>query len=47
MPKNSNPKRRDFLKTAAAGAAGAVALSTLRFDRAFAQTTGGWVSACK
>jgi hypothetical protein len=44
MPKNSNPKRRDFLKTAAAGAAGAVALSTLRFDRAFAQTTGGWVS---
>jgi hypothetical protein len=44
MPEHSNPKRRDFLKTAAAGAAGAVALSTLRFDRAFAQTTGGWVS---
>jgi hypothetical protein len=44
MSEKSNPQRRDFLKTAAAGAAGAVALSTLRMDRAFAQTTGGWSS---
>ena len=44
MSQNSNPQRRDFLKTAAAGAAGAVALSTLRLDRAFAQTAGGWTS---
>jgi hypothetical protein len=44
MSEKSNPQRRDFLKTAAAGAAGAVALSTLRMDRAFAQTTGGWTT---
>jgi len=44
MSENSKPQRRDFLKTAAAGAAGAVALSTLRIDRAFAQTAGGWTS---
>jgi hypothetical protein len=36
--------RRDFLKTAAAGAAGAVGLSALKFDKIFAQSTGGWVS---
>jgi TAT (twin-arginine translocation) pathway signal sequence len=44
MPANPPPKRRDFLKTAAAGAAGAVGLSALRFDKLFAQSTGGWVS---
>ena len=44
MPANPPPKRRDFLKTAAAGAAGAMGLSALRFDKLFAQSTGGWVS---
>jgi hypothetical protein len=44
MRENPYPKRRDFLKTAAAGAAGAMGLSALRFDRLFAQSTGGWVS---
>jgi hypothetical protein len=43
MAENSSPKRRDFLKTAAMGAAGAVGLGALRFDKAHAQTTGGWV----
>ena len=44
MPVNRHPMRRDFLKTAAAGAAGAVGLSALKFDKIFAQSTGGWVS---
>ena len=44
MPANPSPKRRDFLKTAAAGAAGAVGLSALKFDKLFAQSTGGWVN---
>jgi hypothetical protein len=44
MPANPHPKRRDFLKTAAAGAAGAMGISALRFDKLFAQTSGGWVS---
>jgi hypothetical protein len=44
MPTNLPPKRRDFLKTAAAGAAGAMGISALRFDKLFAQSTGGWVS---
>jgi hypothetical protein len=44
MPENSNSQRRDFLKTAAAGAAGAIALGGLRFDKVFAQSTGGWVN---
>jgi hypothetical protein len=43
MAINPFQKRRDFLKTAAAGAAGAVGLGALRIDRVFAQTTGGWV----
>jgi Domain of unknown function (DUF362) len=41
MSENSHCGRRNFLKTAAAGAVG---LSVLKFDRLFAQTTGGWVS---
>ena len=44
MAINPFQKRRDFLKTAAAGAAGAVGLGALRIERVFAQTTGGWVS---
>jgi hypothetical protein len=44
MATNLPPKRRDFLKTAAAGAAGAMGISALRFDKLFAQSTGGWVS---
>jgi hypothetical protein len=44
MPTKLPPKRRDFLKTAAAGAAGAMGISALRFDKLFAQSTGGWVS---
>jgi hypothetical protein len=44
MPAHHPPKRRDFLKTAAAGAAGAAGLSALRFEKLFAQSTGGWVS---
>ena len=44
MPNNPHPQRRDFLKTAAAGAAGAVALGALKFDKIQAQSTGGWVS---
>ena len=44
MPDNPHPKRRDFLKTAAAGAAGAMGIGALRFDKLFAQSTGGWVS---
>ena len=44
MPANPPPRRRDFLKTAAAGAAGAMGLCALRFDKLFAQSTGGWVS---
>ena len=43
MAINPFQKRRDFLKTAAAGAAGAVGLGALRIERVFAQTTGGWV----
>jgi len=42
MPSNSYPQRRDFLKTAVAGAAGAVGLGALRFDKVLAQSTGGW-----
>jgi hypothetical protein len=44
MSKNSQPKRRDFLKTAAASAAGAMGLTALKFDKLFAQSTGGWTS---
>ena len=44
MAKNPHPQRRDFLKTAAAGAAGAMGISALKFDKLFAQSTGGWVS---
>jgi hypothetical protein len=44
MSENPHPKRRDFLKTAAAGAAGAMGLSALKFEKLFAQTTTGWVS---
>ena len=44
MAADSNTKRRDFLKTAAMGAAGAVGLTALKFEKASAQTTGGWVS---
>jgi hypothetical protein len=43
MAINPFQKRRDFLKTAVAGAAGAVGLGALRIERVFAQTTGGWV----
>ena len=41
MSKNLHPQRRDFLKTAAAGAAGAMGISALKFDKLFAQSTGG------
>ena len=44
MPASLPPKRRDFLKTAAAGAAGAMGISALRFDKLFAQSTAGWSS---
>ena len=44
MPANQPPKRRDFLKTAAAGAAGAMGLGVLRFDKLLAQSAGGWSS---
>ena len=44
MPANQPPKRRDFLKTAAAGAAGAMGLGALRFDKLLAQSAGGWSS---
>jgi len=44
MADNSQQKRRDFLKTAAMGAAGAVGLTALKFDGANAQATGGWVN---
>jgi hypothetical protein len=36
--------RRDFLKTAAIGAAGAMGLSALKLDKVAAQSTGGWVN---
>jgi len=42
MPTNRQPKRRDFLKTAAVGAAGAIGLGALRFDKVLAQSAGGW-----
>ena len=46
MPTNPHPKRRDFLKTAAAGAAGAMGLSALKFDKILAQSAAGgvWVN---
>ena len=44
MPQNPHPQRRDFLKTAAAGAAGAIGIGALRFDKLNAQSTGGWVN---
>ena len=44
MSKKPHSGRRDFLKTAAMGAAGAMGLSALRFDDVFAQSTGGWVA---
>jgi hypothetical protein len=44
MSASPHPQRRDFLKTAAAGAAGAMGISALGFDKLFAQSTGGWVS---
>ena len=40
MANNPHPQRRDFLKTAAAGAAGVMGISALDFDRVFAQSTG-------
>jgi hypothetical protein len=43
MAINPFQKRRDFLKTAAAGAVGAMGLGALRIERVFAQATGGWV----
>jgi len=42
MPTNRQPKRRDFLKTAAVGAAGAMGLGAVRFDKVLAQSAGGW-----
>jgi hypothetical protein len=44
MPENSRPQRRDFLKTAAASAAGVMGLGALKFDSVFAQSTGGWTT---
>ena len=44
MAINPFQKRRDFLKTAVAGTAGAVGLGALRIERVVAQTTGGWVA---
>ena len=45
MPTNPPPKRRDFFKAAAAGAAGAMGIGALRFDKLFAQTSDvGWVN---
>ena len=44
MPANLPPKRRDFLKTAAASAAGALGISALGFDKLSAQSNGGWVA---
>ena len=45
MANNPHPQRRDFLKTAAAGAAGAMGISAFKFDKLFAQSTGGgWVT---
>jgi len=46
MSEYSPPKRRDFLKTAAVGAAGAMGLSALKFERVFAQSSTGsaWVN---
>jgi hypothetical protein len=48
MPRNPHPQRRDFLKTAAAGAAGAMGISAFKFDKLFAQSTGGgWTTGMK
>jgi len=44
---NPQPKRRDFLKTAAASAAGAMGLTALKFDKLLAQSTGGWTMVCR
>jgi hypothetical protein len=45
MANNPHPQRRDFLKTAAAGAAGAMGISAFKFDKLFAQSTGNvWTS---
>jgi hypothetical protein len=46
MATNPHSGRRDFLKTAAVGAAGAMGLGALKFDRAAAQSTTGsvWVN---
>jgi len=44
MPAKSLPRRRDFLRTAAAGAAGAVGIGAFKIDGVFAQSTGGWVA---
>jgi len=44
MPTDSHSGRRNFLKTAAVGAAGAMGLGALRFDKAIAQSTGGWTA---
>ena len=41
MSKKLLSKRRDFLKTAAAGAMGIMAI---KFDKAFASSSGGWTS---
>jgi len=44
MPRNPQPQRRDFLRTAAASAAGVMGLGALKFDKVFAQSTGGWTT---
>ena len=45
MAAKLHPQRRDFLKAAAVGAAGAAGISALKFDKLFAQSTGGgWVT---
>ena len=45
MATRLHPQRRDFLKAAAVGAAGAAGISALKFDKLFAQSAGnGWVT---
>jgi hypothetical protein len=44
MATRLHPQRRDFLKVAAVGAAGAAGISAFKFDKLFAQSTGGWVT---
>jgi hypothetical protein len=44
MATKLHPQRRDFLKAAAVGAAGAAGIGAFKFDKLFAQSTGGWVA---